>query len=199
MKLSHVAFLSRIVLGCAIAFNALAGPPPAPASKPKPLFDGKTLEGWEGDAKLWRVRDGCIVGGSLTETIRQNEFLATTTRHTNFVLRLEFRLLGGAGFINSGVQIRSDRVPNSSEMAGYQCDIGDPTWWGSIYDESRRNRVLAWSDMAAIEKVLRRTNWNEYVIRADGGRITTWINGVQGVDYHEPDAAIAAQGGRLGV
>ena len=65
-------------------------------------------------------------------------------------------------------------------MAGYQCDIGDPTWWGSIYDESRRNRVLAWSDMAALEKVLRRTNWNEYVIRADGGRITTWINGVQG-------------------
>ncbi|MEI6343493.1 MAG: PVC-type heme-binding CxxCH protein [Verrucomicrobiota bacterium] len=198
MKLSHVAFLSRMALGCAIAFNALAGPPPAPASKPKPLFDGKTLEGWEGDAKLWRVRDGCIVGGSLTETIRQNEFLATTTRHTNFVLRVEFRLLGGAGFINSGVQIRSDRVPNSSEMAGYQCDIGEPTWWGSIYDESRRNRVLAWSDMAAIEKVLRRTNWNEYVIRADGGRITTWINGVQGVDYHEPDAAIAAQGGRLG-
>ncbi len=191
-------FLAASFLASFLAALALAAPPPPPASKPVPLFNGKSLEGWEGDPKLWRVRDGAIVGGSLSETVRQNEFLATTSRHTNFVLRLEFKLLGGAGFINSGVQIRSDRVPNSSEMAGYQCDIGDPTWWGSIYDESRRNRVLAWSDMPSLEKVLRRTNWNEYVIRADGGRITTWINGVQGVDYHEPDTAIAAVGGRIG-
>ncbi len=198
MKLFQPSALGRLAVACLTLAIAHAASPPAPVTKPKPLFDGKSLVGWEGDAKLWRVRDGVIVGGSLTETIRQNEFLATTNRFTNFVLRLEFRLLGGAGFINSGVQIRSERVPNSSEMAGYQCDIGDPTWWGSIYDESRRNRVLAWSDMGALEKVLRRTNWNEYVIRADGGRITTWINGVQGVDYHEPDAAIAALGGRLG-
>ena len=82
-----------------------------------------------------------IVGGSLTETLSENEFLATTRRYTNFIIRLRFKLTG-TGFVNSGVQIRSERVPNSSEMAGYQCDIGDPTWWGSVYDESRRNRVM---------------------------------------------------------
>ncbi len=163
----------------------------------KPLFDGRTLTGWEGDPKLWRVEDGCIVGGSLTETIKQNEFLATTRRFTNFVIRARFKLTGGSGFINSGIQIRSERVPNSSEMAGYQCDIGDPTWWGSIYDESRRNRVLAWSDMKALEPVLKRNDWNDYVIRADGNRISTWINGVLGVDYLEPDPDIIGSG-RIG-
>lgn len=176
--------------------RAESAPAPDPAHT-QPLFDGRTLEGWEGDLKLWRVEDGCIVGGSLTETIRQNEFLATTRRFTNFVIRAKFKLTGASGFINSGIQIRSERVPNSSEMAGYQCDIGDPNWWGSIYDESRRNRVLAWSDMKALEPVLKRNDWNDYVIRADGNRISTWINGVQGVDYLEPDPDIIGSG-RIG-
>jgi putative heme-binding domain-containing protein len=178
--------------GCA------AAEPPPKAGKVRALFDGVSLEGWQGEPSLWRVEDGMIVGGSMTKTVTRNEFLATTSRHTNFILRLKFRLAGTNGFINSGVQIRSDRVPDSSEMAGYQCDIGEPTWWGSLYDESRRNRVLAWSDIGSVRKVLRPDDWNDYVIRADGARITTWINGVVGVDYFEPDAAISRVGGRLG-
>ncbi len=178
--------------GCA------ASEPPPKAGKVRALFDGVSLEGWQGEPSLWRVEDGMIVGGSMTKTVTRNEFLATTSRHTNFILRLKFRLAGTNGFINSGVQIRSDRVPDSSEMAGYQCDIGEPTWWGSLYDESRRNRVLAWSDIGSVRKVLRPDDWNDYVIRADGARITTWINGAVGVDYFEPDDAISRVGGRLG-
>lgn len=188
---------TAILLPLWAAVTCLAAPPAVDPARMKPLFDGRTLDGWEGDPKLWRVEDGCIVGGSLTETIKQNEFLATTRRFTNFVIRAKFKLTGGSGFINSGIQIRSERVPNSSEMAGYQCDIGDPTWWGSIYDESRRNRVLAWSDMKALEPVLKRNDWNDYVIRADGNRIATWINGVLGVDYLEPDPDIIGSG-RIG-
>ncbi len=188
---------TAILLPLWAAVSCLAAPPAVDPARMKPIFDGRTLDGWEGDPKLWRVEDGCIVGGSLTETIKQNEFLATTKRFTNFVIRAKFKLIGGAGFINSGIQIRSERVPNSSEMAGYQCDIGDPTWWGSIYDESRRNRVLAWSDMKALEPVLKRNDWNDYVIRADGNRISTWINGVLGVDYLEPDPDIIGSG-RIG-
>lgn len=191
----------RIVLF--IWASVLALVPVLSASEPVPvpkqsisLFDGRTLDGWEGDPKLWRVEDGAIVGGSLTQTLPQNEFLATTRRFTNFIFRTQFKLVG-TGFVNSGVQLRSERVPGSSEMAGYQCDIGDPNWWGSVYDESRRNRVLAWSDLARIEPTLRRGDWNEYVIRADGRRLATWINGVQGVDYFEPDPDIIGSG-RLG-
>jgi hypothetical protein len=82
-------------------------------------------------------------------------------------------------------------------MAGYQCDIGDPSWWGSIYDESRRNKVLAQSDMEALNKVLKRGDWNSYTIRAEGLRIRTYINGVLAVDYTETDSSLP-QWGRIG-
>lgn len=170
-----------------------------PASAPaKPLFDGKSLDGWEGNLKYWRVENDCINGGSTTEDIKSNEFLATKAEYGNFVLKLKFKLTGNGGFINSGIQIRSQRVAGSTEMAGYQCDLGDPSWWGSIYDESRRNKVMASSNMKAIEPVLKRNDWNEYMIKADGPRIQTFINGVQGVDYTEADVSIV-QTGHIGI
>ena len=107
-----------------------------------PLFDGKTLDQWEGDPKLWRVQDGCLTGGSLTEGVTHNDFLATKKDYSHFIVRLKIKLTGTEGFINSGFQIRSQRVPNNSEMAGYQCDYGEPNWYGCVYDESRRNKVV---------------------------------------------------------
>ncbi|MDB6175408.1 MAG: hypothetical protein JWL59_4719 [Chthoniobacteraceae bacterium] len=174
---------------------ARAEPPPAPLN-PKALFDGKTLAGWEGDPKIWRVQDGCITGGSLENKIAHNDFLCTTASYANFVLRTKFKLMGdpATGMINSGVQIRTKRIPNNNEVSGYQCDMGDPEWWGAIYDEGRRNKLLAPSDMKALEPVLHRTDWNEYVIRADGARLTLWINGVQTCDYTETDPTIADSG-----
>lgn len=174
--------------------------PPAPGANAKPLFDGRTLAQWEGNPKLWRVEDGCLTGGSLTETVRANDFLATTRDYTNFIVRLKIKLTGTNGFINSGFQIRSQRVPNNSEMAGYQCDFGEPSWYGAIYDESRRNKLMASSDMKALRPVLRVNDWNDYVIRADGARVTTWINGVLGVDYIEQETGIPNfDWGKLGI
>ena len=175
-----------------------AEPPPVPAAKVVSLFDGKSLANWEGNAKLWRVEDGVITGGSLTETVRANDFLATTRDFTNFIVRFKIKLTGTNGFINSGFQIRSQRVPNNSEMAGYQCDFGEPNWYGAIYDESRRNKVMSASDMKALRPVIKLNDWNEYVIRADGPRVTTWINGVMGTDYTEADANIV-EWGKLGI
>jgi hypothetical protein len=153
------------------------------------LFDGKTFQGWEGDTgRTWRIENGEIVGGSLEANVPRNEFLCTTRPFTNFILRLKFKLTGKSGFINGGVQFRSQRVkvpPN--EMAGYQADIGDPDYWGSIYDEGIRNRTLVKADMEALNKVLKRNDWNQYVIRAEGRRVRLWINGLQTVDYIEPE------------
>jgi len=187
--------LSLLPLPC---FAADGAAPPAAVSAAVPLFDGKALTGWEGDPALWRIQDGVITGGSLTETVKRNEFLASTREYGNFIVRLKIKLTGSEGFINSGFQIRSQRVPGDSEMAGYQCDFGDPSWWGCVYDESRRNKLMAQSDMKALDPVIHRNDWNDYVIRADGPRITTWINGVMGVDYTEADPAII-QTGRLGI
>src|SRR5262245_25429410 len=98
------------------------------AEEPKPLFDGETTKGWEGDTEhTWRVKDGAIVGGSLTEKVPQNEFLSTEKEYGDFELKVKFKLLGDASktFVNSGVQIRSQREENSAEMIGYQADLGE--------------------------------------------------------------------------
>jgi hypothetical protein len=156
-----------------------------------PLFDGKTLAGWDGNPDWFRVEDGAIVGGSLEKRIPRNEFLCTKKEYGDFELRLKFKVLGKGA--NAGVQIRSRRIPNHHEMIGYQADLGDG-WWGSLYDESRRRKVLAAADMAALDKVLKRDDWNQYVIRCQGRRIQLWINGQQTVDYTEPDEAIEQTG-----
>ena len=157
------------------------------------LFDGKSFQGWEGETeKTFRIQDGAVVGGSLSAKVPRNEFLCTRKSYQNFVLRLKFKLLGTGA--NAGVQIRSKRIPNHHEVIGYQADMGDPEWWGCLYDESRRKKVLAKADLDAVNKVLKRNDWNEYVIRCEGKRVQLSINGVQTVDYVEPDDSIEQSG-----
>ena len=155
------------------------------------LFDGRTLAGWEGDARTFRVEQGSIVGGTLAARVPRNEFLCTTRSYSDFVLRLKFKVLGQGA--NAGIQIRSARIPNHHEVVGYQADLGDG-WWGSLYDESRRNKTLAKADPAALGAALRREDWNEYEIHAEGRRIRLAINGQPTVDYTEPDAQIPQTG-----
>ncbi|MBI4663883.1 MAG: DUF1080 domain-containing protein [Verrucomicrobia bacterium] len=167
----------------------------AQSAKPVPIFDGKTFAGWEGDTKkTWRIFEGAIVAGNLNERVPRNEFIATQRSYTNFVLRLKFKLVGTEGFVNGGVQIRSQRISNPpNEMSGYQADMGDG-WWGALYDESRRNKVLTKPDPGVVEKVLKRNDWNDYEIRCEGKRIRLAINGQQTIDYTEPDASIPQHG-----
>ena len=180
-----------------ISFSLLLALPPALRAAPAThLFDGRTLAGWEGDLKWWRVQDGAITGGSTTEKVPKNSVLATTRSFQNFDLRLKLKLTGDpkTGMINSGVQIRSLRVPDHHEMSGYQVDAGDK-WWGKLYDESRRNKVIAEPiDAAAADAAVKRDDWNDYRILAEGPRIRSWINGVPALDYTETDPAIALDG-----
>jgi len=153
-----------------------------------PLFNGTDLSGWEGDTELWKVDDGMIIGDS--PGISRNEFLATTRLFDDFELTLEFRMHGGRG--NSGIQFRSSRVQNSRAMVGYQADLGE-RFWGCLYDEHRRRKVLA-AAPAELNDVLDKQGWNTYVIRAKGDRVTLSINGLTTVDYTEEDESIAKAG-----
>lgn len=155
------------------------------------IFDGKTLDGWKGDMDFWRVEDGAITGGSLTEKVEHNTFLRTKKQYGDFELRLQFKLLGDK--TNGGVQVRTQEIPNHYEVSGYQADLGDG-WWGNLYDESRRKRVLAGPPVAERAKPVRIGQWNDHRIRCEGKRIQIWINGVQTVDYTEPDASIPQTG-----
>ena len=206
----------------------------------KQVFNGKDLSGWNGNTELWKVVDGAIVAESPSQ--KRNEFLVTDKSYRDFVFKATFRLKDGYG--NSGIQFRSVRKPNDTEMIGYQADIGAgytgslydesrrkkflaeaskpliaqtekpndtemigyqadigaPNWWGCLYDESRRNRVLQGprGDTPAnrnLTKVLKPDGWNDYTIRAMDDRITLSINGALTVaDYRERDANIARDG-----
>jgi hypothetical protein len=186
----------KLLVSCAAVLVTVVSIVSAQApAKPVSLFDGRTFTGWEGDTtKMWRIEDGALVGGSLTETVPHNDFLCTTREYADFVLRLKFKLVGTEGFINSGVQFRSQRAKEPAhEMVGYQADLG-ATYWGSLYDESRRNKTLAQPDPAVVTEVLKPNEWNDYEVRAEGRRIRISLNGRQTVDYTEPDAAIPQSG-----
>ncbi|MCB1225110.1 MAG: DUF1080 domain-containing protein [Verrucomicrobiales bacterium] len=165
-------------------------------AEPVSLFDGKTLDGWDFDPAMWRVEDGVITGGSTTEKITHNDFICTRKSFQNFDLSLTIKCSGdpATGLINSGIQIRSVRVPGGAHMCGYQVDCGKG-WFGKIYDEFRRNKVIAEPlDAAALEKAVDVYGWNTYRIRAEGPRIQVWINGVHAIDYTETDPNIALDG-----
>ena len=148
------------------------------------LFNGKDLAGWEGDKKLWIVEDGMLIGRS--PGIRHNDFLATTKEYGDFVLRFQIRLKPNNA--NSGVQFRSKRVPNSHEVSGYQADVGG-AWWGKLYDEARRGKVLAGPKPETIKKALKPDDWNDYEVKAVGPHVWLKINGTTTVDYTEPEPA----------
>ena len=163
----------------------------APASEEGfvPIFNGKDLSGWEGDAKLWLVEDGALVGRS--PGLDYNDFLGTEKTYGNFILRFKIHLLNNDG--NTGVQFRSKRKEGSMEMVGYQADAG-PTWWGNLYDESRRRITLVEADPAVIDRILKPNDWNDYEVYANEDHIRLSINGETTVDYHEEDASIARDG-----
>jgi hypothetical protein len=165
-----------------------------PQSKPVSLFNGKSFAGWEGDTvNTWRIENNSIIGGSLKETVPHNEFLSTIKNYDDFELTLEFKLTG-TGFVNAGVQFHSKRLQNPPfEMEGYQADLGNG-YWASLYDESRRNVTIVKPDSLVIDKILNSNDWNNYKIQSKGRRIRIWLNGVQTVDYTEPDEKIIHHG-----
>lgn len=182
-----------------------------------PLFNGDDLSGWEGNTDFFRVDDGAIIAGRLTEPIPRNEFLCTEDRFEDFELRLQVK--ASQVNVNGGIQIRSERVPDNHEVSGYQVDTGtisaavarrltDPSTaneahipesgtailWGSLYDESRRNRLLQVADQKTIVEAVKPEDWNDFIIRCEGPRIQVWVNGVRTVDYTETDSEISSTG-----
>jgi hypothetical protein len=176
----------------------------------KPLFDGKSLDGWtqHGGKARYSVEDGAVVGRSVPNT--QNTFLCTNKEYGDFILELEFKV---DPRLNSGVQIRSQVFDAPKELEvegkkrnipadrvhGYQVEIdpSDRSFSGAIYDEARRGRFLAdLKDNEAARKAFKQGEWNKFRIECKGDSIRTWINGVPAVDLKDsmtPKGVIALQ------
>ena len=183
----------RPFLSCFVMLTALSTAMAAD-TKPISLFDGKTLDGWEGETeKTWKVEDGAIVGGSLETTVPRNEFLCTTKTYGDFELKATFKLLGDKANANAGIQFRTKRIPKHHEVIGYQADVGQE-YWGALYDESRRAKILAGPTKETIEKIVKFEDWNDYKIRCEGPHIRLWLNGTLTVDFMEEDNKIERTG-----
>ena len=144
------------------------------------LFNGKDLTGWDGDARIWSVRDGAIVGSTDAQSVDQNTFLIHPEPYADLVLRFDIKLRNG----NSGVQFRSTRLPNWV-VTGYQADAseaGEKSAWGNLYDERGKGRGLmrtpdeGWQKAKAVVRV---GDWNHYEVVAQGRRLILRLNGVE--------------------
>jgi Domain of Unknown Function (DUF1080) len=155
------------------------------------LFNGKNLDGWEGNKNIWSVRDGVITAGNKTDKQPQNEFLSTVSSYKNYELELKFKIVGYGGFINAGIQLHSQRLADPAhEMTGFQADIGSDCM-GSLYDESRRNKYLAQVDQ---KEVPIKKDWNTYRMVCKENTITLYINGKQTISYTEADSSVSMSG-----
>lgn len=185
-----------------------------PGTEPAPglpgfvsLFNGRDLAGWEGDRRVWSVRDGAITGETTPDTrVTENTFLIWKDEIEDFELRLKFKLEGG----NSGIYIRSRKRPphqaKGEALVGMQADFSaDGRWTGVIMEYTLREqlaergqRVLietngqkqvtgSLGDPAALLAAVKPGEWNDYAITAKGGKISLQINGVPMSEVEDRD------------
>jgi putative heme-binding domain-containing protein len=154
---------------------------PAESSRWKAIFNGHDLKGWTYDSNLWKVEDGVAVG--FAQGLPESRFLAYDTPYSNFCVEFDVLLRDG----NSGMQFRSARPPKnlnlSHALLGYQADVGQ-SYWGMLYEEGGRG-ILAQPANEIWSSILRKNEYNHYVVTADGDHIQIEFNGVVTVDLHD--------------
>lgn len=186
------------------------------------LFNGKDLTGWDGDPRLWSVKDGAIRGETTDENkATGNTFLIWQDgKLKDFELRLSFR---SANTNNSGIQYRSRHITegnprNKWVVRGYQHEIRNenkvPNISGFIYDEGGQRGRMAlvgdkttWSadgektiadekliDPKGFEKLFKLDDWNDVVIIANGSHIQHYMNGKLIMDCTDNDPRGAKEG-----
>ncbi|MEI6239754.1 MAG: DUF1080 domain-containing protein [Planctomycetia bacterium] len=223
------ALLCVVFMGVSGAGRGEAPPtaaPPAPEGM-EVLFNGTDLTGWDGDPRLWSVREGVIHGETTPENVASgNTFLIWQGGDVgDFELRLSFRCNATN---NSGIQYRSRRITdqtakNTWVVRGYQHEIRNehtlPNVSGFIYDEGGgaggRQRICQAGEQAVWEpesgkkvtatligqeeftKLMKIDDWNDVVIRAEGNRIRHYLNGRLILDFTDADPAKALREGVL--
>ena len=179
----------------------------------KCIFNGKDMTGWEGKPGWWNVEDGALTARSTEEKPckKHNYLMWRGGAADNFELRLEYRVVGG----NSGIQFRSREMPDF-DIEGYQADIeaGDQ-WSGCLFevggdrlgvamrgekvliDADGTKHVTKVADPAELLKKIKKEDWNEYHIIAQGNKATLKINGLIMAQVVDNDENKVKQGGMI--
>lgn len=190
-KLSEIKF--AMLLACVVSQASLLN-----AESPQQLFNGRDLSGWSGDAKIWSVVDGQIVGTTLDNKISDNTFLVWKGGEVeDFRLTFQARVEGKN---NSGVQYRSELVdPKTWRTIGYQIDIHPKAeYTAMLYSEGtgrgimvqRGQKVIADAKSGKTSVVGKASKpqpvdiaeWHEYTIVARGNRLIHKMDGNTTID-----------------
>ncbi len=143
------------------------------------IFDGKTLNGWEGDSTYWSAENGEIVGVITPATVvKQNTFLIWRGGITaNFELKVEYRISENG---NSGINYRSEEVKDFPfALRGYQSDIdGKNQYTGQNYEERGRciiayrgQKVMLPNVSAPLQSIVKNNIWTAAVVTGSLGNI----------------------------
>jgi len=199
---------SKLLLGFGFAASLLMHPDsitaqqtyPVPATNDEAgfslIFDGKTLDGWEGNPKYWRVENGCLVGEITPETLlKTNSFIIWRGGLTrDFEMKAEYRITARG---NSGINYRSSELPGQPfVMRGYQADIeGQDHYTGQNYEEKgrtflalrgqvvraeedqKRQIIGSVGDSAALQAFVKKEDWNSYHLIVRGNVMLHLLNG----------------------
>ncbi len=142
------------------------------------IFNGENLDGWTiHGTELWYVEDGELVCESGPDA--QYGYLRTDRKYDDFELKLEFKQEADG---NSGVFFRS--TLEGVRISGWQAEVAPPGLHsGGIYESYGRGWLI--KPESELDSALRMGEWNEMKIRAEGGRVTTWINETQMIDLED--------------
>ncbi|MBQ9873869.1 MAG: DUF1080 domain-containing protein [Thermoguttaceae bacterium] len=196
-----VAISAALVVCGAFAAAVRADSPTPPPTKEAPegfvsLFDGKTLDGWEGDPQFWSVENGCVTGRSSEEhKVPYSTFLVWKGKPVgDFTLLADFYIAPGG---NSGIEYRAWKDESRDNgLNGYQADICPGDIMGILYGEAL-GEIIAWrgesakfdadgnktikrfGDAQEIAKSIKMDSWNTYRVEARGNRFEEYINDVK--------------------
>jgi acetyl esterase/lipase len=215
--------ISKIGIAMALLFNlqAISFASPQDVSEYKSLFNGTDMSGWDGDTRLWSVKDGVIHGETTPENrANKNTFLVWKNEVKDFDLKLSFRCNATN---NSGIQYRSERMPahkdNRWRVKGYQHEIRNentlPNVPSFIYDEGgKRKRICLAGEKAEwdadgkktlgklmtdeeVSQLVKIDNWNDVRIVAQGNHIQHYLNGKLILDFTDNHPQLARSKGVL--
>jgi len=208
--------LASLTRSGALAQSAPDHVPPAGETGFRPIFDGRTLAGWDGDPAFWRVEGGMIVGEtSASRQPKQNTFcIWRGGKPADFELKAEYRITDG----NSGFQYRSIERPDIARwvMQGYQADIdAEQIYTGQLYEERDRGflaergmfssadlkpgKLGSTGGSAELKSAIRSGDWNEMHIVARGNCLVHLINGRVMCGFIDGDPAHARAAGLMGI
>lgn len=188
----------------------------------QPIFDGKTLDGWDGDPRYWRVENGCLVGEVTPETLlKSNTFIVWRGGSPgDCEIKADYRITAHG---NSGINYRSvmvaDKVTPSNRFAmrGYQADIdGQNMYTGQNYEEKGRLFLATRGEVTRVvggrppvilanigdpkdlaSKITQ--DWNSYHLIARGNQLTHILNGQLMSMVIDDDAPNRMMSGLIGV